>query len=75
MGYMSADELASLIGCRPNSYACMRRWLTRNKWPFETNLRGFPSVSRLYHDARMAGAISGAAPELANEPDFGMFSQ
>lgn len=24
--YLSADELASLIGCKPNSRACMRRW-------------------------------------------------
>lgn len=75
MNYLSADELADLIGCAPNSYACMRRYLTRNNWPFEQNLRGFPRVARAYHDARMAGQSSAAAlVQLAVEPDFSMFS-
>ena len=76
MAYLSATELANLVGCRTNSYACMRRWLTKNSWPFVVNLRGFPNVSRLYHDARMSGAL---VPELqytsADEPDFSMFHQ
>jgi hypothetical protein len=72
--YLSGDELAELIGCAPNSYACMRRYLTRKNWPFEPNLRGFPRVSREYHDARMAGVASAAAlQDLAIEPDFSMF--
>jgi hypothetical protein len=73
--YLSGAELAELIGCAPNSFACMRRYLTRNSWPFEQNLRGFPCVSREYHDARMAGAVSAAAlQDLATEPDFSMFT-
>jgi hypothetical protein len=73
--YLSGDDLAELIGCAPNSFACMRRYLTRNNWPFEANLRGFPRVSREYHDARMAGALSTAAlQDLATEPDFSMFA-
>lgn len=72
--YLSANELADLIGCEPNSYACMRRYLTRYHWPFEQNLRGFPRVARAYHDARMAGQSNVAAQlELAAEPDFSMF--
>lgn len=54
--YLSAAELAALIDCQPNSYACMRRWLERGKWPFEPSLSGFPKVSRTYHDARMSGS-------------------
>ncbi len=76
--YLSSDELAALIGCGPNSYACMRRYLARNCWPFEPNLRGFPRVSRKYHDARLAGQLATAATVEAattNEPDFSMFEQ
>jgi hypothetical protein len=40
--YLTADELAELIGCAPTSFACMRRYLERHSWPFEPNLRGFP---------------------------------
>lgn len=72
--YLTADELAELIGCAPTSFACMRRYLTRNNWPFEPNIRGFPQVSREYHDARMAGsAPAGATIEQGDEPDFSMF--
>lgn len=74
--YLTATELADMIGCERNSFACMRRWLKRNDWPFEANLRGFPKVSRAYHDARMAGH---AFPNEKNadliEPDFSMFKK
>jgi hypothetical protein len=72
--YLTANELADMIGCEPNSYACMRRWLKRHDWPFETNLRGFPKVSRAYHDARMSGLAQPGAPNAdLIEPDFSMF--
>ena len=74
--YLTADELADLIGCEPNSFACMRRYLERLGGPFEPYLRGFPRVSRAYHDARLSGtAATGPAPDVAAEPDFSMFSQ
>lgn len=72
--YLTADELAELIGCAPTSFACMRRYLDRHSWPFEPNLRGFPRVSRAYHDARMSGtATAGPTPDASAEPDFSRF--
>lgn len=74
--YLTADELAELIGCASTSFACMRRYLERRQWPFEPNLRGFPRVSRAYHDARMSGTASPSmAPGVDIEPDFSMFNQ
>lgn len=72
--YLSAEELASLIGCAPTSFACMRRYLERNTWPFEQNLRGFPRVSRAYHDARMSGSLAQMGVADCAEPDFSMFA-
>lgn len=74
--YLTAAELADLIGCAPTSFACMRRYLARYRWPFEPNIRGFPQVSRAYHAARMsgrAGVLAAQGPEV--EPDFSMFEQ
>lgn len=72
--YLTATELADMIGCESNSYACMRRYLKKHAWPFEPNLRGFPRVSRAYYDARISGKL---AQEPQNdsfaEPDFSMF--
>ena len=72
--YMTAQELADMIGCQANSYACMKRWLKKRDWPYETSIRGFPKVSRAYHAARMAGKTPEQAAEaLTIEPDFSMF--
>lgn len=74
--YLTAIELAELIGCASTSFACMRRYLERHQWPFEPNLRGFPRVSRAYHDARMSGtAAPGPTSVVEAEPDFSMFRQ
>lgn len=69
--YLSADELAELIDCEPNSTACMKRWLERNNWPYELNRRGFPKVSRAYYSARMFGQINlSEIRKNTAEPDF-----
>lgn len=74
--YLTAAELAELIGCAPTSFACMRRYLARNNWPFEPNIRGFPQVSRAYHAARMSGLAAPVAQQCADvEPDFSMFEK
>ncbi|WP_420105051.1 DUF4224 domain-containing protein [Herbaspirillum huttiense] len=39
--YLTAEELAELIGCARTSFACMRRYLAKHGWPFEPNIRGF----------------------------------
>jgi hypothetical protein len=71
--YLSAPDLAELVGCRPNSYACMRRWLDRNGWPYAQSRIGMPIVSKAYHDARMAGEKTPSAPD-AIEPDLSAFA-
>ncbi|SMP71729.1 DUF4224 domain-containing protein [Noviherbaspirillum suwonense] len=71
--YLTAGELAGLIGCRPNSFSCMRRWLTKNEWPFSVTITGFPSVSRAYHDSRMQGQLVPAG-QAEYEPNMAAFS-
>lgn len=72
--YLTAQELADMIGCESNSYSCMRRYLKKHGWPYEPNLRGFPQVSRAYHDTRMAGKLrSDSQNDDFAEPDFSMF--
>lgn len=68
--YLSASELASLIGCKPTSIACMRRWLDKNGWPYVENIRGFPKVWRKYHDAQMSGYVSEGKASVRIEPNF-----
>jgi len=74
MSYLSAPELAGLIGCRENSFACMKRWLTKHGWPFEVSLSGFPKVAKAYHDARMSGTVTAEAPDRRAGPNFAALS-
>ena len=67
--YLSAEQLANLIGCRKNSFNCMKRWLDRNGWPYVVTISGFPKVSLAYHDARMIGEVRSQTAEI--EPNFG----
>lgn len=70
--YLTAAELADLIGCQPSSRACMCRWLDKGGWPYEINRLGFPRVSRAYRDARLAGAAPATAAATTRiEPNFG----
>jgi hypothetical protein len=69
--YLTAPQLADLIDCAPNSFACMRRWLDRNGWPYAVGLTGFPKVSKAYHDTRLSSAAPPAPAE--QEPNFGAF--
>lgn len=68
MQYLTADELAALVGCQPNQVAVMVRWLERERWPYARDRMGFPKVARAYHDRRMSGIAGGG--EAAAAPNF-----
>lgn len=74
--YLTTPELAELVGCKPRSHACMKRWLERNHWPFAVNIAGVPLVAREYYDARMTGTTPPAAhprhsrAAAEHEPNF-----
>ncbi|WP_174947427.1 DUF4224 domain-containing protein [Burkholderia contaminans] len=64
--YIPRELLAELVGCKPRSLACMKRWLERNHWPYAVNIAGVPLVARSYYDARLNGA---ALPVKHREPN------
>jgi hypothetical protein len=69
--YLSPDQLANLIECSPSSFACMCRWLDRNKWPYVKSITGFPKVTRDYHDIRLNGSSILVVAE--QEPNYRAF--
>ncbi|WP_412021925.1 DUF4224 domain-containing protein [Burkholderia cepacia] len=66
--YLTTAELGELVGCKPRSHACMKRWLERNHWPFAVNIAGVPLVAREYYDARMNGTAPSARRSRAAAP-------
>lgn len=73
-GYLSADELAELVDCKPNQRARMVDWLRERKWKFEIASTGLPRVARAYHDRVMGVTDEPKRQKYADEPNLQAFS-
>jgi hypothetical protein len=73
--YLSADELADLIGCKANQRTAMATWLKKNHWAFVVDRNGLPKVSRAFHDAKMGGTSTRDATKYATEPNRAAFDK
>jgi hypothetical protein len=73
-GYLSADELAELIDCRPNQRSKMISWLTTNRWRFEVASSGLPRVARAYHDRKMGITEEKSQAKYAETPNLSAFT-
>ncbi|GAA5231799.1 DUF4224 domain-containing protein [Verticiella sediminum] len=78
--YLTASELASLVGCKPNQRSMMSRWLDRNRWRWVPGRDGLPRVAREYHDKKL-GITDGRHEDqprthrrLASEPNQDAFA-
>lgn len=51
--YLTAQQLADLIGCKPNQRTIMTKWLADNQWPFVIDRNGVPKVARAYRNKKL----------------------
>ena len=73
-GYLSADELAELVDCKPNQRIRMQNWLASHKWKFEIGASGLPRVARAYHDKKMGISEESTRSRYADTPNLSAFS-
>lgn len=73
-GYLSADELAELVDCKPNQRTRMVTWLRDRKWKFEVGSTGLPRVARAYHDRVMGIIDEPKRQKYADEPNLKAFA-
>ena len=71
--YLSASELADLIGCKPNQRTLMAKWLDKNGWQYVVDRSGLPKVARAYHDRKLGLSEEPAGSKYADTPDFSAF--
>lgn len=71
--YLTADELAELVECKPNQRTKMVGWLTDNRWKFEVGSRGLPRVARAYHDRKMGIIDEKGSTKHAEAPNLHAF--
>jgi hypothetical protein len=50
---LSANELAEIVGCKPNQRCRMAAWLRKHHWKHEIDSNGLPVVARAYRDRKL----------------------
>ena len=71
--YLSANELAELVDCKPNQRSKMVNWLTAHRWRFEVGASGLPRVARAYHDKKMGISEETTRSRYAETPNLSAF--
>lgn len=74
MNYLTANELAELIECKPNQRSKMVTWLTSNRWKFEVGSTGLPRVARAYHDRKLGISETKVQNKHAEAPNLNAFA-
>lgn len=71
--YLTANELAELVGCKPNQHSRMIGWLSASRWKFEVASTGLPRVARAYHDRKMGISEETRYSQNAETPNLNAF--
>ncbi|RPJ88819.1 DUF4224 domain-containing protein [Achromobacter sp. ACM01] len=73
--YLSASDLAELVGCRPNQRAMMARWLDRHGWRYAIDKNGVPRVLRSYRDKKLGVSDGPQKASLTGAPNREAFAR
>jgi uncharacterized protein YjcR len=73
-GRMSADELAELVGCKPNQRCRMAAWLHKNHWKHEIDGNGLPIVAKAYRDRKLGISEEKNQAKYADGPNLEAFA-
>lgn len=71
---LSADELASLVGCKPNQRCRMAAWLRKHNWKHEIDCNMLPVVSRAYRDRKLGASEEKTSAKYADAPNLKAFA-
>lgn len=71
---LSADELAEIVGCKPNQRCRMAAWLRRHHWKHEIDSTGLPIVARAYYERKLGITEEKQSAKYADSPNLQAFS-
>ncbi|MBU9203069.1 DUF4224 domain-containing protein [Burkholderia multivorans] len=72
--YLTAQELADLVGCKPNQRSMMKKWLTDNHWRYVVDASGLPKVARAYRDRKLGVSTDTTGGKLDAGPNLQAFA-
>lgn len=71
---LSANELAELVGCKPNQRCRMAAWLRKNHWKHEVDGNGLPIVMKAYRDRKLGVTEDKQSTKYADAPNRQAFA-
>jgi hypothetical protein len=71
---LSAQELADLVGCKPNQRCRMAAWLRKNHWKHEIDGNGLPIVARAYYNRKLGVSEDKSLAKYADSPNLQAFA-
>lgn len=71
---LSANELADLVGCKPNQRCRMAAWLRKNHWKYEIDANGLPIVLKAYKDRKLGGTEEQQSAKYSDGPNLQAFA-
>lgn len=71
---LSANELAELVGCKPNQRCRMAAWLRKNHWKYEIDANGLPIVLKAYRDRKLGASDEKTSSKFADGPNRNAFA-
>lgn len=72
--YLSAAELADLVGCKQNQRKVMQDWLNNHRWKYEIDKTGLPKVARAFHDRKLGIDEEKIKPRYEDSPNVHAFA-
>ena len=66
---LSANEIAELVGCKPNQRCRMAAWLRKNHWKHEIDSTGLPIVARAYYERKLGISDEKSKAKYADTPN------
>ncbi|MGO4764908.1 DUF4224 domain-containing protein [Cupriavidus sp. 2KB_3] len=72
--FLTAAELADLVGCKPNQRHEMTKWLDRHRWRYVIDKNGLPKVARAYYNRKLGIEESKGHAKYECTPNLGAFA-
>ncbi|KWR88815.1 DUF4224 domain-containing protein [Cupriavidus sp. IDO] len=72
--FLSAAELAELVGCKANQRHEMAKWLDRHRWRYVMDKNGLPKVARAYYNRKLGIEESKTPAKYDSTPNLQAFA-
>ncbi|MDE4918333.1 uncharacterized protein DUF4224 [Cupriavidus metallidurans] len=72
--FLTAMELADLVGCKSNQRQAMIKWLDREHWRYVLDKNGLPKVAKAYYNRKLGIEETKGQAKYDSTPNLAAFA-